>query len=87
MVYFVSKVLGTRNNQFHNQYMIILMTSAVYNDAVGLVVPVFVKTVQQKSDIRKVLQGTSELPILNMFLLMHVRTFLAIFSQNYILTS
>ena len=34
-VYIIIQVLGTRNNQFHNQQMIILKTLAVFRGAVG----------------------------------------------------
>ena len=35
-VYIIYQVLGTRNNKIHNKQIIILMTSALFHDAVGI---------------------------------------------------
>ena len=35
-VYFIYQVLGTTNNKIHNKQIIILMTSALFHDAVGI---------------------------------------------------
>ena len=35
-VYIIYQVLGTRNNKIHNKQIIILMTSGLFHDAVGV---------------------------------------------------